>query len=68
MTPEEIKKKTDEKVNLITEMCKKLQITLSAEEVILDNGLIRKVIYYIDNENYPKKEVIKEKKDESTNL
>ena len=53
MTPEQKKAKTDEKAKLIENLCKQLNITLSAEEVMLPSGIIRKVIYYIDNEKYP---------------
>jgi hypothetical protein len=38
-----------------------LKLTVSAEEVLLQNGMIKKVIYYFDNEQYPKKdETVKE--------
>jgi hypothetical protein len=59
MTPEQIKEKTDAKVKQITDLCALLQITLTPEEVMLQNGIIRKVIYYADAEDYPKKLEVK---------
>jgi hypothetical protein len=53
MTKEEINARTGEKVKQITDLCKLLQITMTAEEVITETGMIRKVIYYLDNEKYP---------------
>ena len=57
MTPEQVKAKTDAKALQIENLCKLLNITLSAEEVMLPSGIIRKVIYYIDNEKYPNEPV-----------
>jgi hypothetical protein len=53
MTKEEINAKTSEKVKQVTDLCKLLQITMTPEEVITQDGMIRKVIYYLDNEKYP---------------
>ena len=53
MTPEQIKAKSDAKAKQIENLCKLLNVTLSAEEVLLPSGIIKKVIYYIDNEEYP---------------
>jgi hypothetical protein len=44
--------KTTEKVNKIKALCEELKITLSPEEVLLENNVIRKVVYFIDNETY----------------
>lgn len=59
MTPEEIKAKTDAKVKQITDLCTLLKISFSAEEVMLPSGLIKKVVYYVDMEEYPKKLEVK---------
>lgn len=58
MTITEIRKRTNEKVGEIKALCDKLQITLSAEQMIVENNIIRNVVYYIDAENYPKDEPI----------
>ena len=55
MTPQEIKAKTDAKVKQVTDLCDLLKLSLSAEEVVTPSGIIRKVIYYLDMEEYPKK-------------
>ena len=60
MTPEEINEKTAEKVKKIKDLCTELKITLSSEQVVLENGIIKGVIYYLDGEDYPKKIVEKE--------
>jgi len=53
MTKQEIDAKTNEKVKQINDLCKLLQITISAEEVMTESGFIKKVVYYLDNEKYP---------------
>jgi hypothetical protein len=53
MSKDEINAKTSEKVKQIQDLCKLLQITMTAEEAITENGIIKKVIYYLDNEKYP---------------
>ena len=52
MTKEEASKKTEEKVDKIKALCKELQITLSPEEIITENNIIRKVVYFVDSEKY----------------
>lgn len=53
MTPEEIKAKREEKIKKIEKLCAELKITLSAEQAIIGNNIIRNVIFYTDNETYP---------------
>jgi preprotein translocase subunit YajC len=53
MTKKEIKAKTEEKMKKIQALIKELQVTVSAEEVVTESGIIRKVVYYLDNEKYP---------------
>jgi hypothetical protein len=61
MTPEEMKAKTAEKVEKVKALCQELQLVLQAEQAVLDNGLIKNIIYYMDTEEYPKKvEVVHE--------
>lgn len=52
MTPAEIKTRTDDKVKEIKDLCDKLHIVLQAEEVVMSNGMIRKIVYFVDNEEY----------------
>lgn len=52
MTPEEIKAKTEEKVEKIKALCTELKIVLQAEQMITNGGLIKNAIYYLDIENY----------------
>lgn len=66
MTKQEIKAKSDAKIKQITDLCELLKITLTAEEVVLPGGLIRKAVYYFDNEQYPQDEPTKENHMETT--
>jgi hypothetical protein len=52
LTKKGIQASTDAKVKEIKTLLEKLQVTLSAEEVVTENGIIRKVIYYLDTEPY----------------
>ena len=56
MTDKEMQAKTAEKVEKIKALCTELKITLSPEQVVLPNGIIKGVIYYLDNEEYPRVE------------
>jgi len=52
MTKEEINKKTEEKRKKIQDLCKELQIVITAEEMINEDNIIKKVVYFIDTEPY----------------
>jgi len=52
MTKEEIKAKSQEKVKAINTLCEQLQVVISAEQMITDQGFIKMVVYYTDAENY----------------
>lgn len=52
MTKEEAQQKSQEKVNAIQTLCKQLEIVISAEQVITDQGFIKQIVYYTDTENY----------------
>lgn len=56
MSPQEIQASTSQKIKQIEALMAELKITVSAEEVLLQSGIIKKVVYYFDNENYPKKD------------
>jgi len=53
MTDEQIKNKREEKIKQIEKLCADLKITLTAEQAIIGNNIIRNVIFYTDNETYP---------------
>lgn len=61
MTKSEIRAKTQEKLKKVQDLCKELQLVVTAEEMINEQGMIRKVVYYTDNEQY---EVDKEEKND----
>lgn len=67
MTKEERSAHTSAKVNQIKELCILLKITMQAEQAVLDNGLIKSVIYYTDNEQYPTESTPEEVVSETTN-
>ena len=54
MKQEEMKKKSADKAKKVQDLCEKLQMTLVPEQIVDKNGVIRRVIFYQDNENYPK--------------
>ena len=52
MTKEEVQARTQEKVKSIETLCKQLEITVSAEQAITPQGLIKQVVYYTDTQKY----------------
>jgi len=52
ITQAEAKQKTQEKVKAIETLCKQLEVTLSAEQVVTPQGIIKQIVYYVDNEQY----------------
>ena len=52
MTQEEIKLKSEEKVKAIKTLCEQLQIVLTAEDVINQQMIIKKAVYFNDTEKY----------------
>lgn len=52
MTREEANKNLNNKVMAIQTLCKQMQVTISAEQAITKDGLIKQIIFYTDNENY----------------
>ena len=52
MTKEEMQKKGQEKIQAIENLCKQLEITLAAEQVLTERGLIKLIVYYYDTEKY----------------
>lgn len=55
-------KRTQEKLEEVTALMKKLDLTVSAEERINENGFINKIVFYTDHEKYP--EEVKEEKND----
>jgi hypothetical protein len=52
MTREEIKQKGQEKVKALENFCKQMQLSVSAEQMLTKEGLIKNVVYYLDTEKY----------------
>ena len=52
MTQEEINAKTQEKVAQIKSLCSMLKIQISAEQAIVEGGIIRNMVYFLDTEKY----------------
>lgn len=52
MTKEEIKKKTEEKVQAIKKLCIQLEMELVSKQMITENGFIENIIYFLDMEKY----------------
>ena len=66
MTRDEIKKKGEEKVQAIETLCKQLQVVVTAEQMINQQGFIKTVVYYLDTEEYKlDEEPITPKQDET---
>jgi hypothetical protein len=52
MTQEQVNASTKSKVDKIEALMKELQITVTPEEVVTQSGIIKRVVYYMDNEKY----------------
>ena len=65
MTKEQIQEKSAEKVKAVQTLCEQLQLVVSAEEMLVEGGFIKKVVYYTDTEKYDvDKEPVTPKEDE----
>ena len=69
MTKEDRQVKTQGKVQAIQTLCNQLEVTISAEQAISEQGLIKNTVYFTDNEKYkmdempaPEIKTIKKKK------
>jgi hypothetical protein len=52
MTQEEARQKGNDKLKAIETLCRQLQVTVSAEQTITKEGLIKNIVLYSDNERY----------------
>jgi hypothetical protein len=60
MTPEQMQKNSAKKVQQVLDLLKVLNLRVEAKDrVDLKTGLIEKMVYWIDDENYPTPEAIK---------
>jgi hypothetical protein len=70
MTKQEIQAKSKEKVQAVEKFLKQMELTVSAEQMITEQGFIKTVVFYTDNEKYdldkPKLEPTPEKPVEAT--
>ncbi len=63
MKPEEMQKKSAEKVKAINTLCKQLEVEILAKQSITEQGFIENIVFYLDTEKYDlDKEKIKEEK------
>ncbi len=53
MTPDEIKKRTEEKVTQVKKLCAELSLSLYGKQRLTPDGYIENVAYFLDTENYP---------------
>lgn len=60
ITKEQAEKNTKEKMAKKDAMLAELQIGVSAEEIVLSSGLIKKVVMFSDNEKYDIEEPVVE--------
>lgn len=66
MNKEEIQASSQKKVDAITNLCKQLEVVVSAEQMITEQGFIKHVVYYTDTEKYDVDKEPKEEKNEDT--
>ena len=71
MNKEAVKAKSQDKVKSVETLCKQLQLVVTAEQILTQQGFIKHIVYYTDTEQYemdeePKKPIT-EKKDEEVN-
>lgn len=52
MTQEAAKANSQDKIKAIETLCKQMQVTVSAEQVITKGGMIKNIVFYTDNEQY----------------
>jgi hypothetical protein len=52
LTKDEVQKKSQEKVSAIETLCKQLEVVVTAEQMITQQGFIKHVVYYTDVEKY----------------
>ena len=55
MTPDEMKAKTEGKIAQVKALMKALNLTMNAEEIIDQNSMLKKVVFFYDSEIYPTK-------------
>jgi len=56
MTPEQMQQRSQEKVNQIQNLMAGLQVRAEAREHVNREGFIEKVVFWIDEEQYPTEE------------
>jgi translation elongation factor P/translation initiation factor 5A len=73
MTKEQVEQSTQSKVQAIQTLCNQLDILITAEQAISEQGLIKNTVYFTDTEKYemdkmptPEIKTLKKKKNENT--
>jgi hypothetical protein len=64
LTKEQIQQKSQEKVKAIQTLANQLQLVVSAEQMITEQGFIKLVVYYTDTEKYDVDQPVTIKEDE----
>ena len=57
MTPEQMQQKSAEKVKQVMDLMQTLNLKFEARERVGEGGFLEKVVFWIDEENYPQPEV-----------
>lgn len=57
MTPEQMKQRSQEKVNQIVKLMGELQVRCEAREHIDQQGFLQKAVFWVDEEQYPTQEL-----------
>jgi hypothetical protein len=59
MTPEEIQKKSNDKIKAVETLLKQLELSIEAKQVLTKEGIIENVVFYRDLQKYPKPAPVK---------
>lgn len=65
MTQEQASANSQDKLKAIETLCKQLQVSVSAEQILTKEGFIKHIVFYTDNEKYDIQEA---KTEETTDL
>ncbi len=65
MTKEQATANSNDKLKAIETLCKQLQVSVTAEQVLTKEGFIKNIVFYTDNEKYDIQEA---KTEEDTDL
>jgi len=52
MTQEQATANSQDKLKAVETLCKQLQVSVSAEQILTKEGFIKHIVFYTDNEKY----------------